>query len=250
MNKTCKICNKKLELVNFRKQKGYKAGYANICKECNNLRSKEYYKKNTERYRKYGTKYYKNNSEKLNNDIKRKEYIKNYRIKNKQELFEKNKVYSNKNKSKIKEYQRNYYLDNKDKIQKYGNDYIKDKYKTNLFFKINSIISKSINRGIKNIKEGKSWKDILPYTVNELMNHLESKFEKDMSWENYGKDGWHIDHVIPISLFKYNSYNHPAFKACWSLKNLQPMWCDENYSKGNRITITEEIKELLDRVNA
>ena len=49
-----------------------------------------------------------------------------------------------------------------------------------------------------------------------------------MSWSNFGE--CHIDHKIPISwgkteddIIKLNHY-----------KNLQPLWAEENLSKGNR----------------
>lgn len=84
-----------------------------------------------------------------------------------------------------------------------------------------------------------------------------------MTWENYGKNGWHIDHIIPKSFFKFDSQEHPAFKACWALSNLQPLWettkiainYGENESyignidKSNRIKITNDIKIFLDSVN-
>jgi hypothetical protein len=72
----------------------------------------------------------------------------------------------------------------------------------------------------------------LGYSVEDLKNHLESKFESDMSWDNYGK--WHIDHIIPDSWFKYNSTNDQSFKESWSLENLQPLWAQDNLSKSNR----------------
>jgi len=74
--------------------------------------------------------------------------------------------------------------------------------------------------------------DILGYSADDLMKHLESKFEPGMTWENIGE--WHIDHVTPDSWFNYSSVEDQAFIDCWSLNNLQPMWKPENMSKGNR----------------
>jgi hypothetical protein len=76
--------------------------------------------------------------------------------------------------------------------------------------------------------------DILGYTVDDLISHLESKFQPGMTWENYGRNGWHIDHVRPDSWFKYSSIHDADFKKSWSLENLQPMWATDNYSKGDR----------------
>ena len=80
--------------------------------------------------------------------------------------------------------------------------------------------------------------DIVGYTSEQLIKHLESKFEPGMTWENYGrKQGircWEIDHVVPESWFNYSSFESEEFKECWSLSNLQPLWADDNKSKSNR----------------
>lgn len=82
--------------------------------------------------------------------------------------------------------------------------------------------------------------DNLNYSINELKKHLESKFYKDpktnedMSWDNYGLKGWHIDHIKPESWFAYDSCKDSEFKECWSLNNLQPMWSWQNIDKSNK----------------
>lgn len=81
-------------------------------------------------------------------------------------------------------------------------------------------------------KNKKSTFDVLEYTVDDLKNHLESKWQPGMSWENYGK--WEIDHITPDSWFKYNSTEDEDFKKSWSLENLQPLWKTDNASKSNR----------------
>ena len=74
----------------------------------------------------------------------------------------------------------------------------------------------------------------LDWTIGELMSHLESKFQPGMTWDNYGKNGWHIDHVVPDSWFNYDNICSESFKKSWSLENLQPMWAKDNLSKHNR----------------
>lgn len=87
-------------------------------------------------------------------------------------------------------------------------------------------------------KAGRSWKVLVGYTVDELMAHLESRFEPGMTWDNYGRtpDSWSIDHVKPKSRFRYDSTDSEDFRRCWSLENLQPMWWPDNHAKGNRLT--------------
>lgn len=73
----------------------------------------------------------------------------------------------------------------------------------------------------------------------ELRLHLEKQFYDNsktgeaMSWDNYGLKGWHIDHIKPISSF--NIANHDEFLEAFNYKNLQPLWCFDNFSKHNRL---------------
>jgi hypothetical protein len=71
------------------------------------------------------------------------------------------------------------------------------------------------------------------YEIGDLMKHLESKFIPGMSWDNYGKV-WHVDHIKPNKLFKYESQEDPDFKSCWALANLQPLFAQDNLKKGSK----------------
>lgn len=74
----------------------------------------------------------------------------------------------------------------------------------------------------------------LPYTIQELKQHLENQFEPWMNWNNHGKytknwndqDSatwtWQIDHIIPSSTLPYTNMEEENFKKCWSLENLRP----------------------------
>ena len=81
------------------------------------------------------------------------------------------------------------------------------------------------------------WENLVGYTFQDLMKHLESRFEPGMTWENYGRNGWHIDHVIPKSFFTITSVEDEHFKRCWSLNNLQPLWEADNIRKGAKICL-------------
>ena len=90
----------------------------------------------------------------------------------------------------------------------------------------------SIHRAREAVTPRKNWQQVLGYSIAELKSHLESLFEPGMSWDNYGRNGWHIDHVRPVSSFTFTSPDDPDFKVCWALSNLQPLWEHANCSKG------------------
>ena len=101
-------------------------------------------------------------------------------------------------------------------------------------FRLKNNISRSMNARLRFrliSKNGKSTWNFLPYTVDELIQHLEKLFTEGMTWENYGK--WHIDHKKPDSLFNYKSVDDKEFQECWALKNLQPLWAKDNLKKKN-----------------
>jgi hypothetical protein len=83
-------------------------------------------------------------------------------------------------------------------------------------------------------KDYRKWQSLVGYTTQDLAAHLESLFQSGMGWHNMG--AWHIDHIKPRAAFTFSSYNDPAFKECWALSNLQPLWAKDNIRKGARLT--------------
>ena len=91
----------------------------------------------------------------------------------------------------------------------------------------------AIARSLKGVKSGHPWQQFVNYTLEDLIKHLELKFDKKMNWNNYGSY-WAVDHIKPKTLFSYSSAKELEFKECWDLKNLQPLEKIENIKKGNR----------------
>lgn len=160
---------------------------------------------------------------------------KRYYNTNKENILRKYKEYASNKKGELKEYHKKWRGINKEKIRKRRNLYEKNKKEKDPTYKLTSVFRNSINAAIKeqNIKKTKGILKILGYTKQDLIKHIENLFEEGMSFENYGK--WHIDHIIPISKFKYESIEDEEFKECWSLPNLRPCWAYENLSKHNHI---------------
>ena len=65
--------------------------------------------------------------------------------------------------------------------------------------------------------------------VGFLRSYIEGKFEKGMSWDNYG--AWHVDHIRPCASFDLSDKEQVL--QCFNWRNLQPMWASENMSKGS-----------------
>jgi hypothetical protein len=72
--------------------------------------------------------------------------------------------------------------------------------------------------------------DLTGCTVAELRQHLEAQFTDGMSWDNYGRDGWHVDHVRPCASFDLNDPEQQ--RQCFHYTNLQPLWAADNIRKG------------------
>ena len=101
-------------------------------------------------------------------------------------------------------------------------------------FRISRNISREIGRSLQGKKHSKHWEEFVGYTRFQLKEHLEGQFIREMNWKNYGSR-WHIDHIIPKSLWEYESYSDTEFKQCWCLANLKPLLAEENIRKGNRV---------------
>ena len=86
---------------------------------------------------------------------------------------------------------------------------------------------------LRSKKAGRSWEHHVGYTLDDLITHLAALFAPGMSWDNIGE--WHVDHRRPRAAFVYSSPDDAAFKECWSLSNLQPLWAADNMSKGARL---------------
>ena len=108
------------------------------------------------------------------------------------------------------------------------------RYAENYRFAVSQSMSVAIRASVRNRKAGNHWEGLVGYSLADLMAHLEERFAPGMTWENYGK--WHIDHIIPRAAFDFISPMDPAFKQCWSLGNLQPLWARDNITKSDRLS--------------
>jgi len=188
--------------------------------------SSNYWQKHKDKKKEYDKMYRKKNTIRLS--IQSKEY----KIKNNNEIKEKNRQYYKKNKEKILKQSKEWYQGNKIKRRKYR----RGCYHNNIDFKLRIGLSSRILRALLGKTKYDSTMGLVGCSIEELKKWIESQFAEGMTWYNHGK--WHIDHIYPCS--EFNLEQPYEQKICFNWFNLQPLWANENFSKGSRVNIFNE----------
>ena len=208
MQKRCCRCGKEKSVESFWKNKCTADGLQAWCSDCKRDYNSGYENRyNPEYQRKYQRKYYRENKEKI------AEHQKNYAQKNR----EKRNAWYRKNNSSpaVLEWRRRRY---------------KERMDGDANFKIAYLLRSRINKVLKGRSKAKATLDLLGCNVEELNQHIEKQFEPGMSWDNHGLHGLHIDHIVPIASFDLSDPEQQ--QKCFHYTNLQPLWAEENISKG------------------
>lgn len=119
----------------------------------------------------------------------------------------------------------------------------KNKHKRNAYEKRLRKESLS-NRLEKNIR-GRIWfalrkgkkcartRELLGCSIDYFKTHIEAQFQPGMTWDNYGPEGWHIDHIYPCAAFDLSKPEEQ--KKCFNYSNMQPLWAKENMKKHHTV---------------
>jgi hypothetical protein len=220
---------------------------------------KKYYERNKGKLLKYSKKYNRLHKEKIKSYLKKnrkqfKRYAHSYYIKYKDKILKQQKEWYQKNKNIIlkqakqyrKTHQREYVIyrkSHKKEIAKrmriYGKKYWKKRYNTDINYKLVRILRRRINHIIKNNPKFSTTMKLIGCSIEQLKYYLESLFKLGMSWDNYGNgwngkgmQEWHVDHKIPCASFDLSKPSEQ--KKCFHYTNLQPLWAEENLSKGKK----------------
>jgi len=138
-------------------------------------------------------------------------------------------------KERTKKNYQDWYSKNKRAKIEYNIAYAKKKWNNDPAWRLRRLVSGAVYNALKandGGKNGGSILDYLPYSINELKEHLEKQFEPWMSWDNHGE--WHIDHIYPQSKLPFDSLEHPNFQKCWALENLRPLCAIKNMKKKDK----------------
>lgn len=71
-------------------------------------------------------------------------------------------------------------------------------------------------------------------TLGDLVFHLESQFEQGMSWANFGRGGWHVDHIYPVG--RADLTDMAQLLAAFNWQNCRPAWESDNLRKQAKVT--------------
>ena len=227
--KKCSSCKIEKEVSEFNKNKNINDGYSRYCRLCTKIKTKNFYSGNKEKLTESRKKFREENQERVRN-YRKKEWEKN-----KDKIRKKIKEWKKNNKDRLKKYNKEYRSKNKSKINERERKYQNNKYKNNLNFKLIKTVRNRIYDFLITKKISKKCKtfEIVGCTPQELKNYLETKFSDGMNWDNHSVNGWHIDHIIPLSSAKDE---YEIYKLC-HYTNLQPLWCFENLNKSNKLLI-------------
>jgi hypothetical protein len=131
----------------------------------------------------------------------------------------------------VAQVKRRFWEKNRDRLLKYHADWQRNRRSTPKG-KIDDRMGARLRRALGTKKSSRSWPSLVGYSLEVLADHLERQFLPGMTWDNIGE--WHVDHILPLASFHYETTADPEFKAAWSLANLRPLWGRENYAKGAR----------------
>jgi DNA-directed RNA polymerase subunit M/transcription elongation factor TFIIS len=208
----CNKCNKILDISNFPiTGKGYTS---HLCKKCIAEYKKQW---------------------KITNPRIVQEQNKRWRTINRDKFLEKLQSIHDLHKNdpeyikKRKNNNKLWYKNNKKRVA----DKVRELKHNNILFKIKCNLRTRLCHALKNNwKQGSAIRD-LGCSIPELKTYLESKFQPGMTWDNWTTNGWHIDHIIPLSSFNLTD-KKDFLKAC-HYTNLQPLWAYDNFKKGAKI---------------
>jgi hypothetical protein len=209
MEKICVICSKVFNT------KGNQPIITKTCSlECRKQNTKYKKKKSSKNYRKLkripGTNYYKKHLE------YNKKYLVKYNKYNRVKWASLNPI------QKAKEIKR-------------VNIYVSKRRKFDKLFNLKLILRKQVFRVLNKEKKARNNAktfNLLGCTAEYFKEYIEKKFKPGMNWDNYGRLGWHIDHIKPISLAK--DVEDIIKGKFFHYTNLQPLWGVENLKKSNK----------------
>lgn len=167
------------------------------------------------------------------------ETARNWKAQNREKVADYNANYKFANREEISVYNHNYNIENRAEIQERASaNYYIYGYNENANYKIAKNLRGRF-RGllVKNgIIKDVSALTILGCSIENFKKWLSFCFVENMTFDNYGPL-WHMDHVVPCSLFDLTIEQEKL--KCFHWTNIKPMFAIDNLKKNNSICTNE-----------
>jgi hypothetical protein len=179
-----------------------------------------------------------------NNPDKIKEYSKKRYWNNRERLLSISKKWSKDNPEKSKKNHQKWATDNpiaaaesrtktrrkhREKRNNYSAEWQKNKREADPIYRVFQSLRARCNQIVKALSLCKKDSSTLKHvgcSPEELKVHIESLFLEGMTWDNYGKYGWHVDHIRPVC-----SFSAEEWQLANHYTNLRPLWAVDNIKK-------------------
>lgn len=156
-----------------------------------------------------------------------------WHLRNPERQRERTRAWSAANPEKNREYALKWRTENREKYLQVSRD-ASNRRRASPKGKIDCAIFNVLYRGVRaKTNRTSKYNVYLGYTWADLRTHIEAQFTPAMSWDNWGSV-WELDHIKPLSGFRYVTIADQLFKECWALGNLRPLLREENAAKGSR----------------
>lgn len=228
--KICSTCKRELPLSMYNKNKSASDGLECRCKDCKKVHTTKYLK--SEGRKQSDLRYYKNHKDEiLRKSVAKKEQRSQY---DKQHYKENKEIYIQRSNNYAKSEHGRAVI----------NERSKERRKTDLSYKIVHLLRNRVREVVKKGCKSSKTLDLLGCSLEELKQHFENRFQSGMSWENLGRNGWHIDHIVPCAYFDLTDPIQQ--KICFNFRNLQPLWAKDNIVKSN--SLPENYQEIINNI--
>lgn len=210
--KTCKTCLQTKAIEDFPIRSRTKDGRNSLCKVCSTGKRKAIYAANPESAKERARKW------REENPLRVAENALSHRVRTREHRRQAQLEYQDRNRESYNAYQLNYRL---------------TRYKTDPLYALQMTCRRRILCAMQKGGYKKSTKTeaLLGCSFAEFKAFLEAKFLPGMTWENRGIDGWHIDHIIPLS----SAVDRGQMEKLCHYTNMQPLWASDNHRKGAKM---------------
>jgi hypothetical protein len=126
---------------------------------------------------------------------------------------------------------RKYKHANRDTLRVKELEYQKKKRKEDPFYRVKHNIRTRFTKLFNGKIKCKHSLEALGCDLEFFKQYISEQFEPGMTWENYGHDTWHIEHIVPLDAAKGDV---ERIYELWHYTNLRPMSAQENWKKGSK----------------